>query len=119
LLEAVYLGEAGEAEKRREKFLLIEKLREDYARLEARWGHGPVYRAWIDGPINNARLNAVSLYYGLVPALQRLLAREHGDLPAFYRRCREIAALDTAQRRQVLQELAPGAVQYPEPPAGD
>lgn len=113
LLEEVYLADTGEVEKRREKVRLIEKLREDYTQLEERWGDGPVYRAWIDGPVNNARLNAVSLYYGLVPGLQQLLAREHDDLPAFYRRCREIAGLDPPARLEFLQTLVEEPVEEP------
>ena len=104
-LETVYLSDIGDAEKRREKTRLITELREEYAQLEESWGGVPVYRAWIDGPVNNARLNAVSLYHGLVPTLQRLLASEDGDLPAFYRRCRQLAELDTAARREHLQAL--------------
>lgn len=104
-LETVYRSDMGDAEKRREKTRLITELREEYPLLEQSWGGVPVYRAWIDGPVNNARLNAVSLYHGLVPALQRLLAGEDGDLPAFYRRCRQLAELDTAARRERLQLL--------------
>jgi predicted aminopeptidase len=106
-LVGVYRSDAGDTDKRREKVRLIEALRDDYAQLEESWGGVPVYRAWIDGPVNNAKLNAVSLYYGMVPPLQQLLAREDNDLPSFYRRCRQLAELDNGARRALLQDLSP------------
>jgi len=118
-LEGVYLSDTGDAEKRREKARLIGALREEYAQLEESWGGIPVYRAWIDGPVNNARLNAVGLYYGLVPPLQRLLLRENNDLPSFYRRCRQLAELDAAARLERLQASSAEPVARSERVPGD
>jgi predicted aminopeptidase len=118
-LENVYLSDVVDTEKRREKTRLITSLRDDYAQLEESWGGVPVYRAWIDGPVNNAKLNAVSLYYGMVLPLQRLLAREDNDLPSFYRRCRQLAELDNGARRALLQELGPEPFDEPAAVTGD
>ena len=118
-LENVYLSDAGDTDKRREKARLIEALRDEYAQLEASWGGVPVYRAWIEGPVNNAKLNAVSLYFGMVPPLQRLLAQEDNDLPSFYRRCRQLAELDNGARLEILQQSSAEPVDRPEAVTGD
>ena len=118
-LQGIYLADIGDAEKRREKARLIGELRAEYAQLEEGWGGVSPYRAWIDGPVNNAKLNAVSLYHGLVPPLQRLLAREHNDLPSFYQQCRQLAGLDTAARHERLQAPGGEPSAHPVPDAGD
>lgn len=55
---------------------------------------------------NNARLSTISTYYTLVPAFERLLKENHGDLEAFHR---EVAAMRKlkAQDRAALLNSAP------------
>lgn len=54
---------------------------------------------------NNAQLAALAAYATHVPAFQALLAREGGDLPAFYRAVRAIAALPASERERRLAEI--------------
>jgi predicted aminopeptidase len=56
---------------------------------------------------NNADLASVGAYHDLVPAFAALLAREDGDLEAFYAASRRLAELDAAAREGALRELAP------------
>jgi predicted aminopeptidase len=112
-LQRLYQSGESVTGKRHRKALLIGELRDDYQRLESGWGVGPVYRTWMDGPINNAKLNGVALYHQLVPPLQRQLAEEDGDLALFYRRCRELAELEIGARHRALMPSRPG-----EAPAG-
>ncbi len=55
--------------------------------------------------LNNARLASVAAYGELVPALERLLEHERGDLEAFYRQAAELARLDSSARRARLEAL--------------
>ncbi len=59
------------------------------------------------GP-NNASLASVALYTAQVPAFRALLAQEGDDLPRFYARVKEIAALPKAERDAVLATFADG-----------
>ncbi len=73
-------------------------MRESYARLKASWSGPAPFDAWFGGEINNADLASVATYYDCVPGFDRELAAAGGDLPAFYRRVRELAKLDQAAR---------------------
>lgn len=50
---------------------------------------------------NNAFLASIAVYTELVPAFERLLAQS-GDLPAFYRRVKELAAAEPSRRSTQL-----------------
>jgi predicted aminopeptidase len=86
-------------EKKRESF---EAMRDAYVAMRAQWGgHGP-FDAWfakdINKDINNAHLASIATYFACVPGFERELKAVGGNLPAFYRRVRELAKLDQEQR---------------------
>jgi predicted aminopeptidase len=87
---------------RRQKAAAYASLRGAYAELRAEWGGHAPFDAWFDGEVNNAHLASVATYYDCVPGFQRELAAAGGDLDAFYRRVREMAKLDQAQRHAAL-----------------
>jgi predicted aminopeptidase len=62
----------------------------------------PLYDQWIAEGLNNARLASVATYYDCVPGFRRLLAQEHGELPAFYAAARALAKLPRKERHQRL-----------------
>jgi predicted aminopeptidase len=62
----------------------------------------PLYDQWIADGLNNARLASVATYYDCVPGFKRLLAKEHGELPAFYAAARALAKLPRKERHQRL-----------------
>jgi predicted aminopeptidase len=102
-LVRVYQAPSGDDEKRRRKEEQIGLLREDYTSLQQQWGDAQAYSAWMAAPINNAKLNSVALYFELVPALERLLAKENYQLPDFYERCVQLADLSPEERRVLLE----------------
>lgn len=62
----------------------------------------PLYDRWIRRGLNNADLVSVGTYYDCLPGFERLLQREHGNLPHFYAAARRLAQEPKAQRdRQV------------------
>jgi predicted aminopeptidase len=70
--------------------------RAEFERLRAQYG------AVVPAEPNNAFLVSVAVYSELVPAFERLLAQERGDLGRFYARARALAALDKAGRLVAL-----------------
>jgi predicted aminopeptidase len=82
-------------ERKRETF---EALRESYAALREQWGGHAPFDAWFGQDINNAHLASIATYFACVPGFERELKAAGGDLPAFYRRVRDLAKLDQSQR---------------------
>jgi predicted aminopeptidase len=99
----VYEVPSGDIEKRRRKKEQIEQLREAYNLLQLQWGDSHAYSAWMAATVNNAKLNSVALYHELVPAFERLLAKEKYQLPNFYQRCIQLADLSPEKRRALLE----------------
>lgn len=104
-LQTLYASAIDDAAKRQGKARLLDELRADYAALSAQGPQPPPYAAFLGAELNNARIAAVATYHALVPAFQRVLAECHGELPCFYARCAELAALAPAQRRASLAAL--------------
>jgi predicted aminopeptidase len=76
----------------------LEALRESYAALRAQWGGHAPFDAWFAQDINNAHLASIATYFACVPGFERELKAVGGNLPAFYRRARELAKMDQPQR---------------------
>jgi predicted aminopeptidase len=82
-------------ERKRQAF---EALRAAYASLREQWGGHAPFDAWFSQDINNAHLASIATYFVCVPGFERELKAVGGNLPAFYRRVRELAKLDQPQR---------------------
>lgn len=107
--EALYARSGADDARRQAKAELLGALRRDYAVLRASRGGRPGDDRLPAADFNNARLAAFSLYNELVPAFELLLAQENHDLPRFYRRVEELAALDKQARCAALIRLLPAA----------
>ncbi|MEW9836511.1 aminopeptidase [Mesorhizobium marinum] len=102
-LAQIYAGSPGAERKRAAKAAAIERLRARYRRMrEERWGGYSGYDGWFDGPIDNAKLAAVSVYGDKVPAFLRLHSLCSGDYPRFYAAVRHLGALGPAERDKAL-----------------
>jgi predicted aminopeptidase len=77
-------------------------MRDEYAVAKKTWGGFSAYDYWFSQGPNNASLAAVGLYTEKVPQFQALLAAEGGDLPRFYARVKELAALPKTERETAL-----------------
>ena len=101
-LRTLFASGLDPADMRRQKAAVYASLRGAYTELRTEWGGHAPFDAWFDGEVNNAHLASVATYYDCVPGFQRELAAVGGDLDAFYRRVREMAKLDQAQRHAAL-----------------
>jgi predicted aminopeptidase len=77
---------------RAEKQRLLEEMRRRYGVLKASWGGASEYDGWFQQELNNAQLNSVDAYYELVPAFERLIELNGGELGRLY------GAADTLRR---------------------
>ena len=107
--QALYALERDPAGQRRAKADLFDALRRDYAALKAGWGGYAGYDGIFGADLNNARLVSFALYSEWVAAFEVILEQEQRDLPRFYRRVAELAALDKEARRAALIRLLPAA----------
>lgn len=87
----------------------FERMRREYRALCLReWGGKCPYDAWMNSPMNNAKLLPFGLYDQWVPAFATLLRQVGGNWPAFYARVEKLGALPTAQRQALLIRLKAG-----------
>ncbi len=85
----------------------FDHLRSEYRALrDQRWPGDKRYDAWINAPLNNAKLLPFGLYTQWVPAFEALFKKVNGDWPAFYTEVERLGALPMAERRVELQKLA-------------
>ena len=101
--ESLYEQELSAAEKRDLKADLQVALRQAYQDLKQSWGGVGAYDGWFASPLNNAQLSTVSAYNELVPAFERLLQKQEGDLQSFYARVGELAEMSEEARNRILQ----------------
>jgi predicted aminopeptidase len=108
LLEEVYAAALPDDEKRERKAQVLRAMQAEYQQIKSEWGGVAGYDAWFSQQPNNAQLASATLYTRMVPAFQRLLADEGGDLPRFYRAVKHLGALPQDERLAALQSLAGG-----------
>jgi len=104
-LAAFYERPASVEEKRAGKQRLLAQMQEDYRMLKASWAGFPGYDRLFVGGANNALLASIVSYAALVPAFRELLARNQGELAAFYAAVRELAELGKPERDVRLARL--------------
>jgi predicted aminopeptidase len=121
-LAAVYATDLPEARKREEKAATFAALKAGYERDKAGEPGLAGYERWFAGydnrGPNNASVASAGLYSGQVPAFRALLAEQGGDLPRFYARVKEFAALPKPQRDAALANAAKVAQVGREPTPG-
>ncbi|MCM8594091.1 aminopeptidase [Accumulibacter sp.] len=111
MLETLYAEPLPIDAKREAKARLFAGLRNDAAGLGAGPSDGTAAGPVFARVPNNATLASLALYGDLVPAFEALLAEQQHDLPQFYARVRELAALPAEARHAALASLLPGATE--------
>ncbi len=105
LLEEIFSSKKSPTEQRAAKARALDALQGEYQQLKSAWGGFKGFDWWFAQRPGNAQLVSVATYTQLVPAFQRLLAREGGDLKDFYAAVKDIGALEPEARLAHLNGL--------------
>jgi predicted aminopeptidase len=107
-LASIYGSATSGEEKRAGKAAAFAAMRADYEVQKHVGGGQSGYDAWFAHGANNASIVAVGLYSEKVPQFKALLDAEGGDLPRFYARVKELAAMPKPDRERALAAVAAG-----------
>jgi predicted aminopeptidase len=106
-LERLYTLPLPADQMRQRKADEFERLRGEYRQLrDSRWAGDKRYDAWINAPMNNARLLPFGLYDQWVPAFAALFRQVGGDWVKFYAAVEKLGALPVGERKVALKALA-------------
>ncbi|HJV94088.1 MAG TPA: aminopeptidase, partial [Azonexus sp.] len=101
-LATVYRADTSAEVKRTAKAKALADMRQAYADLKASWGGDGSYDFWFANDLNNAKLSSLAVYTQLVPAFERLLAAESGDMRKFFTRVADLSHLSQNERLAAL-----------------
>ena len=106
-LERLYALPLPADQMRQRKAAEFERLRGEYRHLrDSQWAGDKRYDAWINAPMNNARLLPFGLYDQWVPAFAALFRQMGGDWVKFYAAVERLGALPVGERKVALKALA-------------
>jgi len=105
-LAGLYASKIPDQAKRSKKSAIIMELRAACRDLRSAWGDYDAFDSWIHGPLNNARLSALSSYQYFVPDFLAIYSKTGNDLHAFYAIIRQLAACEQPTRHRLLQQQA-------------
>lgn len=109
-LERLYALPLSAEQMRERKAAEFEQLRREYRTLrDSQWAGNKRYDAWINAPMNNARLLPFGLYDQWVPAFAALFRQVDGDWVKFYAAVEQLGALPVGERKAALKALAGSA----------
>ncbi|MBD9565082.1 aminopeptidase [Pseudomonas sp. PDM09] len=109
-LEQLYALPLPAEQMRKRKAAEFEQLRRDYRTLrDSQWAGNKRFDAWINTPMNNARLLPFGLYDQWVPAFAALFGQVDGDWVRFYAAVEKLGALPVGERKAALKVLAGSA----------
>ncbi|MDP9531621.1 aminopeptidase [Pseudomonas protegens] len=115
-LEQLYAQPLSAEQMRQRKAQEFEVLRRDYRQLRDReWAGSKRYDAWINAPLNNARLLPFGLYDQWVPAFAALFKEVNGDWSAFFLAVEKLGRLPAEQRKADLLRLQSALSAKPAP----
>ncbi|MBS0338069.1 MAG: aminopeptidase [Proteobacteria bacterium] len=101
-LDAVYAQPIASEPMRAAKREAFAQFLRDYAALKAGWGGFAGYDRIVGAAPGNALLASITAYSKYVPAFEKMLEAEKGDLPRFYAAVKRLAALPEKERCAAL-----------------
>lgn len=106
-LEKLYAQPLAAAQMRERKAAEFERFRHDYRTMrDSQWAGDKRYDAWVNAPLNNARLLPFGLYDQWVPAFAALFRQVDGDWLRFYTEVEKLGGLPVVERKSALKVLA-------------
>ncbi len=106
-LEKLYAQPLPAGQMRERKAAEFEQFRRDYRVVrDSQWAGDKRYDAWVNTPLNNARLLPFGLYDQWVPAFAALFRQVGGDWVRFYAEVEKLGDMPAQQRKAALKALA-------------
>jgi len=102
MLEALYQSDASPLKKREQKAAIFSALRGEFDRLKSSKNGWAAYDNWMNHSLNNAKIASVAAYHDFVPAFQKLLLENDGNMIQFYKACRKLARETQDERHRIL-----------------
>jgi len=101
-LDTLYQSDKSTMNKREQKESIYSELRDEFDRLKTNKNGLSAYDNWMNYSLNNAKISSVAAYHDFVPAFQKMLAENEGDLDQFYKACRKLAQGAKEERHRIL-----------------
>lgn len=106
-LQTLYAQPLPTEQMRQHKNAEFERMRREYRQLrDTQWAGNTRYDAWINAPMNNAKLLPFGLYDQWVPAFAALFEHTGGDWQGFYREMERLGKLPAEERKTTLRQWA-------------
>ena len=102
ILETLYQSDASAMDKRKQKASIFSELRDEFDRLKTNKNGLSAYDNWMNHSLNNAKIASVAAYHDFVPAFQKMLVENDGNLNQFYKACRKLAQGTKDERHRIL-----------------
>jgi len=102
ILEALYQSDASPMDKREQKATIFSALRDEFDRLKTNQNGLAAYDNWMTHSLNNAKIASIAAYHDFVPAFQKLLVENDGNMNQFYKACRKLAQGTKDERHRIL-----------------
>ncbi len=83
----------------------INRMQREYTLLKEAWGGYSGYDDWLEPQPNNAHFVSSHTYQHYVPAFEKLLEQQGGNLQHFYAEVERLADLPLQERRQIMEGL--------------
>jgi predicted aminopeptidase len=103
-LETLYQTDLTTPQKRAKKASIFTDMRNEFEHLKTTHAGLGVYNAWMNQPLNNAKISGVVAYHDFVPAFSVILADNNGNLTQFYEACRQLAREKKDERQRILED---------------
>ena len=102
-LELLYQTDLTPSEKRVRKTTIFSELRNEFNHLKTNQIELSAYDAWMSQSLNNAKIGSVVAYHDFLPAFQKMLTQNMGEMNQFFEACRQLTQKNKDERHQVLE----------------
>jgi predicted aminopeptidase len=102
-LELLYQTDLTPSEKKVRKTTIFSELRNDFNHLKKLQIELSTYDVWMNQSLNNAKISGVVAYHDFVPAFQKMLTENMGEMNQFFEACRQLTQKNKAERHQILE----------------
>lgn len=88
----------------------LARLRQYADDLNVQLGGKRAVDRWFAKPLNNARLNTLATYFGMLPGFEAMLKSEDGDIVKFFHRVESMKPMTKQERKMLLMNIAAGSL---------